>query len=96
MTRKWTQQVLECLTSPPTFPNRNLANNWTNEKCSKLPLIVLVKKIEKKSLIKNEEEKLTGKLIGIKIHSNMTLHKDRKKSLQEERITSIEPHWKKK
>ena len=58
--------------TPIVGVNTNLANNWKNEKCSKLPPIVVVIKIEKKSLIKNEEEENSqeGKLI--EIHSKMT------------------------
>ena len=83
--------------------NINLANNCTNEKWSKVPPIVVVNKIEKKSLTKNEEEeKLTGKLIGIKIHRKMTLHEDRKnpyrkKESREFNLTgrrNRRPYWK--
>ena len=66
--------------------NINLANDWKYKKGSKLPHIVVAKKIEKKSLIKTEEEnnyEREGKLIGIGIHRKMTS----KLSIQEYNLT---------
>ena len=58
---KWHENWLKSFavfdTPTPIVGVNRKANNWKNEKCSKLPTIMVFNKIEKKSLM---NKKLTG------------------------------------